>query len=158
MTVATEVHLGIGEVFFGEGRQRVSTLLGSCIAITLWHPQRRLGGMCHFMLPHRPGGSLMQPDGRYANEAMALLDRSIASHGTHITEYEAKLFGGGTMFPDFDDPIRVSYDNIIAARRLLRARNVPLIAEHVGGAGHRRLHFDTWTGDVWLDFRAVSHR
>jgi chemotaxis protein CheD len=158
MNVTTETYLGIGQVFFGEGHQRVSTLLGSCVAITLWHPQRHLGGMCHFMLPHRPGGSLTQPDGRYANEAFALLERSIASYSTRITEYEAKLFGGGTMFPDLDDPIRISYDNIIAARRLLRARSVPLKSEHVGGTGHRRLHFDTWTGEVWLDFNAIQQR
>jgi chemotaxis protein CheD len=158
MTVAVDKFLGIGEVFFGEGRQRVSTVLGSCIAVTLWHRQRHLGGMCHFMLPQRSNSSPLRPDGRYANEAFIILERAIARYGTRITEYEAKLFGGGTMFPDLDDPIRVSYDNIVAARRLLRERGIALKAEHVGGSGHRRLHFDTWTGEVWLDFCATKQR
>jgi chemotaxis protein CheD len=158
MTVVVDRFLNIGEVFFGEGHQRVSTLLGSCIAVTLWHRQRHLGGMCHFMLPQRSGSSLQRPDGRYANEAFTLLEQGIARCGTRIAEYEAKLFGGGTMFPDLDDPIRISFDNIIAARRLLRERGIPLKAEHVGGSGHRRLNFDIWTGEVQLEFCAVKQR
>ena len=39
-----------GELYFGQ-RHLLKTLLGSCVAITLWHPQRQLGGMCHFLLP-----------------------------------------------------------------------------------------------------------
>ncbi|HTY02595.1 MAG TPA: chemotaxis protein CheD [Rhodocyclaceae bacterium] len=155
MTVATDTHLGIGEVFFGEGPQRVTTLLGSCIAVTLWHRERRLGGMCHFMLPRRRETSVQQPDGRYGNEAFIILERAISRTGTRITEYEAKVFGGGTMFPDLDDPVRVSFENVAAARRLLRERGIPLKAEHVGGAGHRWLRFDVWSGDVWLDFHAA---
>ena len=67
-----EVFLQPGGFYFGGGRTRISTLLGSCISITLWHPARRIGGMCHFMLPTRgqPAGAPL--DGRYADEALAL--------------------------------------------------------------------------------------
>ena len=40
------VLLGAGDFYFGSGHTRVSTLLGSCVSITLWHPRRRIGGMC----------------------------------------------------------------------------------------------------------------
>ena len=70
-----DVFLQPGDFHFGAGRTRISTLLGSCISITLWHPARLIGGMCHFMLPTRglPGGVPL--DGRYADEALALFDR-----------------------------------------------------------------------------------
>ena len=45
------MHLQPGELIFGRGRGTIQTLLGSCVAVTLWHPQRRLSGMCHFVLP-----------------------------------------------------------------------------------------------------------
>lgn len=45
------VTLQPGEFHFGGANTRIQTLLGSCVAITLWHPIRRIGGMCHYMLP-----------------------------------------------------------------------------------------------------------
>lgn len=26
------------------------------------------------------------------------------------------------------------------------------MAEHIGGSGRRKLHFDVWSGNVWLAF------
>lgn len=48
-----DIFLQPGEWYFGEGNTRVRTTLGSCVAIVLWHPVRRIGGMCHYMLPSR---------------------------------------------------------------------------------------------------------
>ena len=42
-----------GQLHFGGHAATLRTLLGSCLAVTLWHPERRLGGMCHFLLPSR---------------------------------------------------------------------------------------------------------
>jgi len=52
-TPAHEIVLHPGDWWFGGGDTRARTVLGSCIAITLWHPQLRVGGMCHYMLPQR---------------------------------------------------------------------------------------------------------
>ena len=49
------------------------TLLGSCVSISLWHPRRKIGGMCHYMLPSRGGCEASAPDGRYADEVIALM-------------------------------------------------------------------------------------
>ncbi|MFM2120003.1 MAG: hypothetical protein RL722_1471, partial [Pseudomonadota bacterium] len=49
-----------GQLWFGPGGERapvLRTLLGSCVAVTLWHPGRQLGGMCHYLLPARQHGS-----------------------------------------------------------------------------------------------------
>jgi chemotaxis protein CheD len=56
-----------GQWHFGPEQITVKTLLGSCVALTLWHPQRRIGGMCHYLLPDRkrePGQPLQ---GRFAS-------------------------------------------------------------------------------------------
>ena len=47
---AIDVFLMPGEHFVGDARHRIRTLLGSCVSITLWHPQRRVGAMSHFLL------------------------------------------------------------------------------------------------------------
>lgn len=153
-----EVFLNPGEFHFGRGDTRISTLLGSCVSITLWHPRRRIGGMCHYMLTGRnrpPGASL---DGRYADEAFALFLEHVAAAGTRPAEYQAKLFGGANMLNDLaGSNIDIGRRNIAHARELLATQNIALLSEHVGGNGRRKLHFDLWSGDVWLAFPEGSN-
>lgn len=153
-----EAYLKPGEFFFGAGHVRVGTLLGSCVTVTLWHPTRHLGGMCHFMLPSRPRLPRQAPDGRYANEAFELFDRAIARHGTQAADYQAKLFGGGNMFPrqQMVPAHDIGRKNIESGRSLLQQRGIRLLREHVGGAGHRKLYFDIWSGEVWLNFQETN--
>lgn len=146
-----------GDFYFGGGETRISTLLGSCISITLWHPRKRIGGMCHYMLTERnaqntrPAGTSL--DGRYASEAFALFLQHVEAAGTHPSEYQAKLFGGGNMFVGGKSgTMDIGPRNIEYGRNLLASKNIALIAEHVGGSGRRKLHFELWSGHVWLAF------
>jgi len=152
-----EVYLGIGEWHFATRPTRIRTLLGSCVSVTLWHPHLRIGGMCHYMLPERQSPDENAPlDGRYADEAMKLFDRAFIRHGTRASEYAAKVFGGGNMFANLDQSKRKSMDigqrNIETVHRLLEQRRIPIVAEHLGGDGHRRLIFDVHSGDAWIAF------
>jgi len=153
---AIEIFLQPGEFYFGAQDTRIRTLLGSCVAITMWHPKRLIGGMCHFMLPSRIVRPAEDLDGRYADEAIELFLREIRMHGTRPDEYQVKLFGGGNMF---NAPIRcekeadckhVSCRNVMAARRLLQQHGHKVVAEHVGMQGHRNVMFDIWSGKVWM--------
>lgn len=152
----TEVNLLPGALWFGAGDVRLHTLLGSCVAITLWHPRYRYGGMCHFMLPGRSRSAGSRPDGRYATEAMDCLVQSIVQAGLRPAEFEAKLFGGGRMYPDCGSvlppgsPFAVHERNIEAARELLASYRLTAAAEHLGGRGHRQVHFELATGDAWV--------
>jgi len=38
-TLALEIFLHQGEVYFGDRDTRIRTVLGSCVAITMWHPE-----------------------------------------------------------------------------------------------------------------------
>ena len=151
------VFLKPGDFHFGRGQVRIDTLLGSCVSVTLWHPRLRCGGMCHFMLPRRPRAIGAAPDGHYADEAFALFDRAIARCLPGPAEFEAKLFGGGNMFPGSGDGLAagIGARNIDTARRLLAGRGIAVVAEHVGAFGHRKLSFDLPSGNVWLDFQAI---
>ena len=51
---------------------RISTLLGSCVSITLWHRAKRIGGMCHYMMPSAIVETAAPLDGRYAGRSLAL--------------------------------------------------------------------------------------
>lgn len=147
-----EIFLQPGEVFFGERDTRIRTLLGSCVAITMWHPGLLVGGMCHYMLPKHPAGKRATPDGRYADEAMELMLREIRKAGTWPEEYQVKLFGGGHMFSRQQkaNEDHVGAKNVEMARTLMSQHGFSSCAEHLGGTGHRNIFFDIWSGHVWV--------
>ena len=96
-----EIFLQPGEFYFGTQKTRIRTLLGSCVAITLWHPTRHIGGMCHYLLPRQPQrkpDATPMLDGRYAEDAMKMFLAEIMRARTRAAEYQVKLFGGGRMF------------------------------------------------------------
>ncbi len=149
-----EVFLAPGEFYFGDARTRIRTILGSCVALALWHPRRHIGGLCHYMLPHRPRGGAGEPlDGRYGDEAIALFMRELQRSDTVPADYQAKLFGGGKMFAHQHAGGRhvdISERNMQAGRALVERHGFRLHAHDMGGEGHRNLILDLWTGDVWL--------
>jgi len=145
-----------GDFHFGRGNTRISTLLGSCVSLTLWHARMRIGGMCHYMMAERdqrtePAGH--EPDGRYATEAFALFLQHMEKAGTRPSEYQAKLFGGANMFSQkAEGKLDIGARNIEVAHQFLASQHIALLAEHIGGSGRRKLHFDVWNGNVWLAF------
>lgn len=157
------VFLQPGELHFGEAPLQLRTVLGSCVAITLWHPSRRCGGMCHYMLPRR-GENIVGPlDGRYGDEAMQLLIQHMRRARTLPSEYQLKLFGGGNMFTASRPPNtapRVRQDvgarNIEIGRELARTNGMLVVAEHLGGSGHRSIAFDLGSGAVSVKHHGLN--
>jgi chemotaxis protein CheD len=89
-----------GQMHFGGTAATLRTLLGSCVAVTLWHPQRRIGGMCHFLLPSRLRRAEEPPDGKYGDEALAMMVARLRAANTEPHEYEAHLYGGADTMPE----------------------------------------------------------
>lgn len=147
-----DIFLQPGDVFFGGRDTRIRTVLGSCVAITMWHPGMLAGGMCHYMLPGAPGGRRDALDGRYADDAMELMLREIRQVYTAPAEYQVKMFGGGHMFSASPSARadHVGTKNVEIARTLIKRHGFTMQAEHLGGAGHRNVMFDLWNGHVWM--------
>ncbi|MGE0082772.1 MAG: hypothetical protein AB7U81_15970, partial [Thiohalomonadaceae bacterium] len=146
-----DVYLQPGGFYFGKGDVRVHTILGTCVAITLWLPARKTGGMCHYLLPRRPRHS-NEPPGLYADEAMMLFMREVQRLGHPAQEYDVGLFGGGHMFRVAATcPFDVAQMNIDAGWRLLRAHGFRVAMEHLGGIGHRRVVLDLDAGRVSVE-------
>lgn len=158
-----DIFLQPGDFYFGDKDIRIRTLLGSCVSLTLWHPTRRIGGMCHYLLPFRAGREAHALDGRYAEEAIELFLHEIRGAKSHPFEYQLKVFGAGNMFrrqsknaacgPDstreeMQACRNVSCKNIAIARSLAALHGFEIEAENLGGDGHRQVIFDIWSGHV----------
>ncbi|WP_242873879.1 chemotaxis protein CheD [Pseudacidovorax intermedius] len=150
-----DIFLQPGEWFVGDATLRLRTMLGSCVAITLWHPKRQVGAMCHFLLGERRriarGGEEL--DGRYGDEALALMVQGLKRERVPAAECEAKIFGGGNMFPSRTakgGAHPIGMQNGHAAREMLAGMGIPVRREHLFGEGHRQVIFDIASGSVWV--------
>lgn len=149
---AIDIFLEPGELFVGDAMYRVRTLLGSCVSITLWHPPTGFGAMSHFLLPTRgQQAAVSDLDGRYGDEALQVIVQSLDHAGVPAAQCQAKIFGGGNMFPGQMQPgnIQIGQRNGEAARTLLRAAGIAVVSESLFGVGHRQIIFDLRNGDVW---------
>jgi chemotaxis protein CheD len=89
-----------GQMHFGPHAATLRTLLGSCLSVTLWHPEKRLGGMCHFLLPTRTRAAHEPLDGRYGDEALETMVKLLRATGTDPKDYQAHLYGGADTMPE----------------------------------------------------------
>jgi len=148
-----EVFLHPGEWKFADQRFVISTLLGSCVSIVLWHPQLQLGGMCHYLLPRRGERGSNTLSARYGDEAMLLLLREVLATGRPLREFQVKLIGGAAILATMDADVfgnDIAMRNVDMARQLARQLGLDVQAEDMGGNSPRMVVFDVQSGDVWV--------
>lgn len=121
----------------------LTTVLGSCIAVCMCDPVRKIGGMNHFLLPKREG--LEGENVRYGAYAMELLINGLLRQGADRTRIQAKMFGGASMMGNLRD---IGASNAAFAKRFLSDEGIPCTAESVGGTSARRIRFWPTNGRV----------
>lgn len=152
----TDIFLMPGDYFVGDERYRVRTLLGSCVSVTLWHPGLRVGAMSHFLLPGaraeqrrtRSAAAHADKPGMYASDAMDLLLAGLQALGVQPGQCQAKIFGGGAMFPRSEKVRDIGMQNGDSARLLLQRFGIHVVSESLFGEGHRQLIFTIRSGEV----------
>jgi chemotaxis protein CheD len=126
----------------------------------MWHPKKRIGGMCHYLLPTRGANADPVLEGRYGDEALFLLLREARQLGCRPKDFHYKIFGGADMFSNLPrgpnrnlprcDSEAVGVRNIRQAHGLLEDMGVKALSEDVGGVCARAIMLDNWSGDVWV--------
>jgi chemotaxis receptor (MCP) glutamine deamidase CheD len=142
--VDREVTLYIGGVHASGAPTVIKTLLGSCIAVCLWDPVRRAGGMNHFLLPD--GGGAVTDLTRFGVHAMDVLIGATMNAGADRRRLVAKVFGGAHVLDIGEGDTSVARRNIAFVREYLEAEGFPVIGADVGGYEPRHVHFYTATG------------
>ena len=150
-----DIFLQPGELFVGDASFQIRTILGSCVSITLWHPQARVGGMSHFLLPTRTvavAGQVL--DGRYGDEALQWMLKDLRASGVNPRQCLAKVFGGGSPLTLTNDASAVGVLNARVAFATLDKLGVSIVGKSVGGNAGMRIYFENWSGLVLVR----SHR
>jgi chemotaxis protein CheD len=138
------VYLHPGQIYTAPHAALVSTILGSCVAVCLWDPVVRVGGMNHFLLPAGNGP-------RYGNDALKELLDEMTAKGAFAARMVAKVFGGACVIAGFTGTRRaIGTQNAETALQFLAAHSIPVRAEQTGGSRGRKLLFHTGTGQAYV--------
>lgn len=148
------VHLLPGDVAIEERPSLFITVLGSCVAVTLWDVRTHVGAMCHGVLP-APGWQEKEAGSpRYVEPAILRMLSAFRAFGVRREDIRVKLFGGGEVLAVPEESRRrvpsVGSQNVEKALEVLAGKGLPLCAADVGGVRGRKILFNTRTGEVLL--------
>ncbi len=139
-----EITLWAGDLAVASQPCRMTTVLGSCVAVCLFDPVHNYGGMNHYLLPDG------EPTARCGRWAIRRLVERLESIGSARCDLQAKIFGGATPMSMAAGPGGVGVANTQIARQVLQELNIPILAERVGGGPGMRIVFENWNGVVWM--------
>lgn len=132
----------------------VTTLLGSCVAVTMYSARLQLGGICHAQLPSCGSSSPCTrehlPSGKYVDcSIMQMLDR-FSARGASSSDIQAKVFGGSDMFDGHGRNRSVGRKNIEMALLVLERESIRVVGQDLGGGRGRKIIFHAHSGEVFL--------
>lgn len=142
------MEVNTGEVRFSNGKtQLVSSAIGSCIAVALYIPSTRMGGLAHIMLPGRAPSVEGVETYRYAENAINFMRRRLAPSQFHTNNLKVCVVGGGNVLKREDDTI--CEDNIKSVMAAIKEHGFIIAAKDVGGTERRKIRFDVRKGIVY---------
>jgi chemotaxis protein CheD len=129
----------------------VTHALGSCVALCLWDPVARVGGLIHVLLPDsriNPARAQLQP-AAFADTGIPLLFRTAYQYGADKKRCRVQLIGGADVTGMAAGPEgSIGRRNVQAARKLLWRNGVLVHADAVGGATARTVTLAIEDGGV----------
>ena len=152
-------YLKPGEMFFSQQPTIVTTLLGSCVAVTMFHAKRGIGAICHGLLPYcreadaRRCGQDCFFSFKYMDCSIRRMFEQFKAYGIQPGDLEIKMFGGADMFGVSESDGRrmtIGRQNLLVTKKIMKDEMIRIAAEDVGGERGRKIFFFTHTGEVLL--------
>ena len=128
--------------------------LGSCIGVTIWDPEVRVGGMIHYMLPE----SKLSPEkakdnpAMFADSGIPKLFRSAYELGASKKRLIVKAAGGSQLLDD-KGVFNIGKRNYIMLRKIFWKNGILIDADDVGGSISRTVRLNVDTGLVTVKVR-----
>ena len=147
----TDFRVKVADYAVARGEGIISTIgLGSCVAILLYDPRVRVGGLAHTLLPDESMARDRSNPAKFAASAVTLLIVEMTRLGADAKRIRAKLVGGSSMFASLlpSGGINIGERNVTAARQALSRHGVAIVAEDVGSDHGRSVHFHLDDGRV----------
>jgi chemotaxis protein CheD len=142
-----QVYLHAGQLHAASAPTVITTVLGSCVAVCLYDPIAKAGGMNHFLLPLHVD---KERSPRFGTVAVPLLVESVLRAGGARGSLVAKVFGGASVIGATSRGRPLGEENAILALRLLEEAGIPVLDQDLGGRRGRKLVFFADEGTAWV--------
>lgn len=145
----SDVIVGISDLKVSNGKMDclVTYVLGSCIAVAVYDPLTKVGGLLHYMLPD----SLLDSEkarvhpGMFADTGIPLLFKTCYKLGAEKKRMIVKVAGGARIMDDMNY-FRIGQKNLTALRKIFWKNNVLIDAEDTGENFNRTVRLEIATG------------
>jgi chemotaxis protein CheD len=132
----TPIAVGMGELEVSDDPESVliTYALGSCVAVLVHDPVRKVGGMIHYMLPVSAIGpdKARERPGMFADTGVPLLFQRMYALSCKKSDLIVKVVGGASINDD-NGTFDIGRRNYLVLRKMFWKVGVPVRAEDVGG-------------------------
>jgi chemotaxis protein CheD len=152
------VYIHPGEACFSSNPIVVSTVLGSCLSVTMFSGKIKYAGISHCQLPYcRKTGqdcNDCKDPYKFVNCTIVQMIRKFEKLQIPRKEIEVKIFGGADVLKTFSGERReptIGRQNIQSALETLDRNNMSASVSDVAGIQGRKIIFFTETGEIFLN-------
>ncbi|MDP4087311.1 MAG: chemotaxis protein CheD [Bacillota bacterium] len=151
--------VGIGEMAISNNiEDTIKTFaLASCVGVVAYSPQKKVGGMLHFALPHPL--VKQEPEVRscyYASIGIPYFIHSIyKEYGCLKNELIISLYGGASSIRN-EDIFHVGEKNLETARSILNNMNIKFDDIETGRKVSRTIQLNISTGKVDIAYQKIT--
>lgn len=151
-TLTDAYTVAIGDLcVVGARKGRIVThALGSCVGVTVYDPELRIGGMLHFMLPSAAEGETGQVQPwAFASQGVPALFKAAYALGAEKRRLVVCAAGAADL-TNAPNGLHIGARNKTILRKLLWKNDVALLAEELGGNLARTMELDLADGFVFV--------
>ena len=94
----TKISIHIGEFYSSADPVVIHTLLGSCVAVCLFDPVKKIGAMNHILLPGRANMKHFDAPARFGINAMELLINGMMNLGLIVAGFWQRPLAEATFY------------------------------------------------------------
>ena len=133
-----------------DSEKPMATLLGSCVAVCLFDPLLKIGGINHFMLPEMGRRKNGEVDSLLSGDfAMETLLNALLVKGAKKVRLQAKAFGGGTIIDTDGGSPSIGLRNANFAKEWLAREGIGLCSSDFLGPWSRKVIFLPFSGEAF---------
>jgi len=154
------IAVNMGMIKYAAAPNTLGTILGSCIGLTFYHKEKKIGLLAHIMLPESngmpavPTTSNFEEKGKFADIAIIEMINKIKDTGCNLNNIEVKIVGGAQMFKvkKNNSIINIGQRNMDKVKDILYKYNIKIKSEDIGGQIGRKVIFDLETGNLIITY------
>jgi two-component system chemotaxis response regulator CheB len=121
---------------------QVTTILGSCVAVALYDPLKKIAGLNHYLLP-RPTTASGADSLRYGSVSLPAMIEEMVSNGASRGRLQARIYGGARVLDQLNLGESIGRQNIDFAVDFLRAGKIQVLESELGGQSGRKIILNT---------------